>query len=179
MLSSIAPDYSSLLSSRLISGELYLCKTQVSINENLAGLKHLNRLENVLARNEWNQSGNHGIIDGLMLNANQHAVEGSMSNLFAVKNNSLYTPDLTQSGVNGIMREVIIEIAKKIDIEVSTAKMKVDELLVMDELFITNSLIGIKSVNKFIDQRFNQTAVTRLIFNELLTTKDDYVQVIW
>lgn len=178
LLSAIEVDYSSLLSSRLLTGDLCLCKQQVSINENLAGLKHLNRLENVLARNEWNNNKDKNIIDGLMLNANQHLIEGSMSNLFAVKNNQLFTPDLTQSGVKGIMRDEIINIANKMHVKLSIVNMSIDELLVMDELFITNSLIAIKSVNKFIDTQYNEANLTKLIFEKLLKTKDDYVQVI-
>ena len=177
-LSAIEADYSSLLSSRLLTGGLCLCKQQVSINENLAGLKHLNRLENVLARNEWNNNKDENIIDGLMLNANQHLIEGSMSNLFAVKDNQLFTPDLTQSGVKGIMRDEIINIANKMDIKLSIVNMSIDELLVMDELFITNSLIAMKSVNKLIDTQYKEANVTKFIFEKLLKTKDDYVQVI-
>ncbi len=182
-LSAIEADYSSLLSSRLLMGDLYLCEQQVSINESLAGLKHLNRLENVLARNEWgynkqSHAVNNKIIDGLMINANQHVIEGTMSNLFAVKDNQLLTPDLTQSGVKGIMRDEIINIANKMDIKVSIVNMSIDELLVMDELFITNSLIGMKSINKLIDTQYKEVNVTKLIFEELLKTKDDYVQVV-
>ena len=183
LLSVIEADYSSLLSGRLLTGDLYLCEQQVSINESLAGLKHLNRLENVLARNEWgynkqSHAGNNKIIDGLMINANQHVIEGTMSNLFAVKDNQLLTPDLTQSGVKGIMRDEIINIANKMDIKVSIVNMSIDELPVMDGLFISNSLIGMKSINKLIDTQYKQSDITKSIFEKLLKTKDDYVQVI-
>ncbi len=188
LLSAIEPEYSSLLSGRLLTGELYLCEQQVSINENLAGLKHLNRLENVLARNEWgskkqsrNKQGaalDNKIVDGLMLNANQHVIEGTMSNLFAVKSNQLYTPDLTLSGVKGIMRDEIINIANKLDIAVSIVNMSIDKLFVMDELFISNSLIGMKSVNKLKDSQYKKTDVTKSIFKTLIKTRDDYVQVV-
>ncbi len=113
LLSAVEAAHSSLLSNQLLSGELFICKQQVSINENLAGIKHLNRLENVLARNEWNDKAKKNIIDGLMLNANQHVIEGTMSNLFAIKDKQLFTPDLGLSGVNGIMREIIIDLASK------------------------------------------------------------------
>ena len=178
MLSAIEVDYSSLLSGRLLTGDLYLCQQQVSINESLAGVKHLNRLENVMAGNEWNNNTDKNIIDGLMLNANQHVIEGSMSNLFAVKDNQLFTPDLTQSGVQGIMRDEIMNIANKMEINLSMVNMSIDELSVMDELFITNSLIGMKSVNKLSDSQYNETNITKTIFAKLLKTKDNYVQII-
>ncbi len=174
LLSAIEIDYSSLLSEQLLSGDLYLCEQQVSINENLAGLKHLNRLENVLARNEWNNE----FIDGLMKNANQNVIEGTMSNFFAVKDNQLFTPDLGQSGVNGIMRDVIMALAKTNNIQLSVVNIKLNELFNMDELFISNSLIGIKSVNKLCDSRYKDQRITNIIFNGLLETKNNYAQAV-
>ncbi len=174
LLSALETDYSSLLSEELLSGELYLCEQQVSINKNLAGLKHLNRLENVMARNEW--SSDH--IDGLMLNANQHVIEGTMSNLFSVKENQLYTPDLTLSGVSGIMREIIIDLAGKINIKTTVKNMTIDDLSAMDELFISNSLAGIRSVNKLCDRLYEKQDITNRIFGELLKTKEAHVQFV-
>ena len=76
------------------------------------------------------------------------------------------------------MQLKIINIANKMDIKVSIANMSIDELPVMDELFITNSLIGMKSINKLKDTQYKEANVTKLIFEKLLKTKDDYVQVI-
>ncbi|MFV2004136.1 MAG: aminotransferase class IV, partial [Gammaproteobacteria bacterium] len=59
MLSELDINYSSLLCDQLLTGDLFLCKTQASINKTLAGLKHLNRLENVLASNEWRNTSKH------------------------------------------------------------------------------------------------------------------------
>lgn len=176
-LSPLAEDYSSLVSGRLVSGKLYLCNQQVSINKNLAGIKHLNRLENVLARNEWNPADN-DIVDGLMLNANRHVIEGSMSNLFAVNDNQLFTPNLELSGVNGVMRNMIIACAKKNSIAVSIVDLTVDELLSMSEIFISNSLIGIKSVNQIEQIRYKEQKLTNILFNDLLKTKNDYAQTV-
>lgn len=173
-LSELEAEHSSFLSKRLLSGELFICKQQVSINENLAGLKHLNRLENVMARNESNA----GHIDGLMLNANQHVIEGSMSNLFAIKDKQLLTPDLSLSGVNGIMRGIIIELARKSNIKTSVINLTIDDLNCMDELFISNSLIGMKAVTKLRDSLYKDQQVTNMIFDELLTTKEDNAQAV-
>ena len=178
LLSALETDHSSLLSQQLLSGELFICKQQVSINENLAGLKHLNRLENVLARNEWNDKTKNNIIDGLMLNANQHVIEGSMSNLFAIKDKHLFTPDLRLSGVNGIMREIIIDLASKHNIKTSLINLTMDDLIAMDELFISNSLIAMKAVTKLGDSLYKDQAVTNMIFAELLNTKEDYAQAV-
>jgi 4-amino-4-deoxychorismate lyase len=173
-LSAFEADYSSILSRQLESGELYICKQQVSINENLAGLKHLNRLENVLARDEWNAS----YIDGLMLNANLHVIEGSMSNLFAVKDKQMYTPDLRLSGVKGVMREIIIDLAAKNNIKTSVTDLTIDDLYAMDELFISNSLIAMKVVTKLRDTLYSDQPVARNIFTDLLNSKEDYAQTV-
>ena len=178
LLSALETDYSSLLSHQLLSGELFICKQQVSINENLAGLKHLNRLENVMARNEWNDKAKNNFIDGLMLNANQHVIEGTMSNLFAIKDKQLFTPELSLSGVNGIMREIIIALARKSNIKTSLINLTLDDLTAMDELFISNSLIAMKSVTKLGDSLYKDQTVTNMIFAELLNTKEDYAQAV-
>jgi len=174
LLSEIASEYSSLISGELLTGDLCLCEQQVSINEGLAGLKHLNRLENVLARNEWHDE----YIDGLMSNANKYVIEGSMSNLFAVKNKKLFTPDLAQSGVSGIMRDVIMKRAEINSIPCSVVDLTVDEIFQMDELFISNSLIGMKAVNKLGDTRYTDSTVSTMIFNDLLQVTNSHVQTV-
>jgi 4-amino-4-deoxychorismate lyase len=174
LLSEIAAEYSSLITGKLISGDLCLCEQQASINEGLAGLKHLNRLENVLARNEWQDE----YIDGLMSNAHKYVIEGSMSNIFAVKNKQLFTPDLAQSGVSGIMRDVIMKRAEKNSIQYSVVNITVDELLEMDALFISNSLIGMKTVDKLGDTRYTDNTVSSMIFDDLLQITTSYVQTI-
>ncbi len=192
-LSEINKDYSALLSGKMSAGELLICKQQASINESLAGLKHLNRLENVLARNEWggrvgndrvdnnradNNKTSKNIIDGLMLNANGFVIEGTMSNLFAVKDKQLFTPDISQSGIKGVMRDVIIDIAQGQNIKLSIKNITLEELKDMDEIFISNSLIGIKSVNKLDGVLFNTRDLTNKIFDDLIETKDRHVQAI-
>jgi len=158
---------------QLLSGDLFLCEQQASINENLAGLKHLNRLENVLARNEWADTRSTStIIDGLMLNANQYIIEGTMSNVFAVKNKTLYTPDLMYSGINGIMRDVIMASAIQANIITSIVNVTLNDFLAMDEVFICNSLIGIKSVNNLLNSSYQQKEITESIFYSLLSSMD-------
>ena len=173
-LSKLETEHSSLLAKKLLAGKLFLCEQQVSINKNLAGLKHLNRLENVLARNEWQD----GYIDGLMCNANQHVIEGTMSNLFAVKDGQLFSPDLAVSGVNGIMRDVIMAAAEKNNIEVIVKDLNMDALFAMDEVFISNSLIGVKSVTGLADVTYNKPQVCNIILQELLNSMEDHAQVI-
>lgn len=174
LFSTVEADYSSFLSGKLIRGDLCICQQQVSINESLAGLKHLNRLENVMARSEWNAQ----YIDGLMLNANNNVIEGTMSNLFAVRDKQLLTPDLKLSGVNGVMREAVIRLAADSDIKLSVDNLTLDDLKNMDELFITNSLIGMKSVNKLNDWQCDNHDVSDKLFTALLKDMDKNVRAV-
>ncbi len=127
-----------------------------------------------MARSEWDAS----YIDGLMLNANRHVIEGTMSNLFAVRDGQLFTPDLKLSGVNGIMREMIIDLTSKSNIKTSVTDLTIDDLTAMNELFISNSLIGMKAVTKLGDSQYKDQPVTTMIFAELLKTKEDYAQAV-
>lgn len=121
-----------------------VCSQGVSINKGLAGLKHLNRLENVIARNEWKDEYD----EGLMLDHDQNVIEGTMSNLFIVKDGVLCTPDLSYSGVAGIMKQNILAIAEKNDMPIHIQQIPLDALFDADEIFVSNSIIGIWPVVK-------------------------------
>jgi len=140
------------------------CKTTATINSTLAGLKHLNKLENVLARSEWRDDTTR---EGLMFDDDGHVIEGTMSNIFSVNNNTLYTPLLNKSGVKGIVREHIIRLAHELDIEFQEANINSDILLNMDEIFVTNSLIGIWPVSELNNKYFKVGKVTTLLMKNL------------
>jgi 4-amino-4-deoxychorismate lyase len=121
--------------------KLRLCSTPLGISPALAGIKHLNRLEQVLARAEWRDPQ---IFEGLMADPRGYIVEGTMSNLFLVDGERLITPRLLNSGVAGIMRRVVIESARDLGLALSEADVEREQLFSADALFITNSLIGIR-----------------------------------
>ena len=132
------PDYPGTYKQKGINA--IFCQHKLGHNPELAGLKHLNRLEQVLARSEWHDST---IQEGLMLDISEHVIEGTMSNLFLVKNDVLYTPMLNMCGVNGILRQIIVELAAKQGINIIESTLKKKDILSADELFVTNSIIGI------------------------------------
>ena len=139
------------------------CRTQASINPGLSGLKTLNRLENVLASSELGSRFD----EGFLCDIDGHVVEGTMSNVFAVIDDVLVTPDLSRCGINGIMREQVIASALEIGISVETVKLTRDELMKSQELFVSNSVIGICTVKQLEQQRLNCTMLTRSINKEL------------
>jgi 4-amino-4-deoxychorismate lyase len=140
------------------------CKTRLGLNPALAGIKHLNRLEQVMARSEWNDPD---IQEGLMLDVNDHVIEGTMTNLFYSKNNALYTAALAQSGIAGIMRGIIMMLAADCGVSVIEQEFSQDELLSADEAFVCNSIIGIWPIRQIEAARFPAGPITQSIQRQL------------
>jgi 4-amino-4-deoxychorismate lyase len=136
------------------------CTSRLGLNPMLAGIKHLNRLEQVMARAEWYDPA---IQEGLMLDVNEHVIEGTMTNLFYVKNNSLYTARLNNSGVAGIIRSIVITLATEQAIPVIEHQFTQEELLLADEIFICNSIIGIWPIREISTMHFSVGPITRKI----------------
>jgi 4-amino-4-deoxychorismate lyase len=117
------------------------CRTRLGRNPRLAGIKHLNRLEQVLARSEQDPAE---CAEGLMLDDEDRVIEGIMSNLFMRRGRLLTTPDLSACGVAGIMRELVLEAAAELEgLEPRVGAVGIHDLASADECFLTNSLIGI------------------------------------
>ncbi|HLW73501.1 MAG TPA: aminodeoxychorismate lyase [Gammaproteobacteria bacterium] len=139
---------------------LRVCTTRLGIHPELAGLKHLNRLEQVLARAEWGDSGE--IQEGLMLDGEGAVVEGTMTNVFAVTPEGvLVTPDMNRAGVYGVMRRHILEQADKAGTPTRVRRLPFAELLGMRELFVCNSIIGVWPVVRLGEHRYEIGPVTR------------------
>jgi 4-amino-4-deoxychorismate lyase len=110
----------------------------------LAGLKHLNRLEQVMARAEWRDE----YAEGLMRDTEGLVIEGTMSNLFLVHEGVLVTPDLSQSGVAGVMRAAVLDLAAALGIPSAVRQVTTAMVEGAQELFLTNSLIGLWPVTR-------------------------------
>ncbi len=125
-----------------------ICQLQLAHQPALAGLKHLNRLENVIARGEWEDAE---IAEGLMQDQQGNFIEGTMSNLFVVKDHVLYTDPLQQCGVAGVMREHIIELAQQQGIGVQLQQINQASIETADELFLCNAVIGIWPIREIVN----------------------------
>jgi len=152
------PDYPSIYQAAGINARF--CSTRLGLNPALAGIKHLNRLEQVLARAEWSDAA---IQEGIMLDADDHVIEGTMTNLFYIKNNTLYTAALTQAGVLGIMRNIIMMLASRQGLAVIEHVFTKNALLSADEIFLSNSIIGIWPVRQIESHYFQVGPITRQI----------------
>lgn len=135
-----------------------LCTHTLSENSVLAGIKHLNRLDQVLARNEWHDSD---IVEGIMLDQVGKVIEGTMSNVFMVKEGKLLTPMLDRSGVAGIMRAQTIFLANELNIPVIETHIHIGDFMMADEIFITNSIIGIWPVSVMDNTSFLVGSITQ------------------
>ena len=119
------------------------CETRLGRNARLAGIKHLNRLEQVLAQAEWHDEA---IVDGVMLDTEGELVSGTANNIFLVRESALVTPDLRFCGVHGIMRAEVIRTARELGIAVSEEPLWPHDVEGASEVFITNAVRGIRSV---------------------------------
>lgn len=111
----------------------------------LAGVKHLNRLEQVLASRNWPKAADEAIL------ADQagQLISGTRSNLFWIRAGVLCTPSLGESGVSGMMRNKILALAESMRLPTSIVKASRAELESADEAFLSNSLIGIWPMRRF------------------------------
>ncbi len=120
-----------------------LCRTRLGINPALAGIKHCNRLEQVLARREWDDAS---IYEGLMCDGEGYLVEATMTNVFWRRAQALLTPRLDRCGVAGIVRAWVIERAAEWGIGVQEVRVGPEALAEAEEVFLTNSVIGVVPV---------------------------------
>jgi 4-amino-4-deoxychorismate lyase len=127
----------------------FVCEQRLALQPALAGIKHLNRLEQVLASREFPDASWH---EGLMCDYAGNLVEGTRSNLFVAVNGRLFTPDLTQCGIAGILRAQLLTLFGS-RVEVGTLHKNC--LLDVEEIFVCNSVLGIWPVTqlRFQDQQ--------------------------
>jgi 4-amino-4-deoxychorismate lyase len=146
--------------------ELHVCACQLGYQPMLAGVKHLNRLENVLARMEWN---NPELADGLMLDQLGNVVECTSANLFARFGDVLITPNLSQCGVAGVTRQRILDVAYTLGLKTQIEVFDMEKLFSADEVLICNSLYGAWQVRKILDQKWPQQPLAAQLRNTLIT----------
>jgi 4-amino-4-deoxychorismate lyase len=120
-----------------------VCRLRLGMNERLAGLKTLNRLECVLARSEWRDARTR---EGLLRDSDDTIVCGTMSNLFVRRGNVLTTPLLDRCGVAGVMRRWVLEQAGAIGLRPQERRVGMQDLRDAEEVFMTNAVAGLMPV---------------------------------
>jgi len=123
-------------------------KQQIGINPMLSGLKHLNRLEQVLLRQELVKAKEDDLV---VTNINGEVIEATSANLFFWLNDKLCTPDVTSSGVNGIMRQTVLQNYPNTLIK----KVTLTELASSQAMFICNCVMGIMPIKNYNGQNLS------------------------
>jgi 4-amino-4-deoxychorismate lyase len=121
-------------------------------------MKHLNRLEQVLARSEVPVEE---ATELLVFSSSGNLVSGTMSNLFLVRQGRLFTPKLDRCGVAGVMRRVILREAAATGLAVEESVLGEADLASADEIFITNARIGIWPIRTLDGREVGVGPVTR------------------
>lgn len=133
-------------------------------NPALAGLKHCNRLEQVLARAEWSDPD---VSESLMFSSSGALVSGTMTNVFVVREATLLTPRLDRCGVAGVMRAVVLATAAAAGMATEERVLVAEDLAAAHEIFLTSALIGIRPVRELQGRPLTVGPVTRRLQAQL------------
>lgn len=134
------------------------CTTRLATGSAMAGLKTLNRLEQVLARSECLQAG---AFEGITLDAEGRVICGTMSNVFVVRKETILTPSLARCGVRGVMRSHVIETLRAAGQDVVSADLDQETFRDADEVFLTNSQFVVLPVGRCDEREWPVGNVTR------------------
>ena len=138
----------------------------------LAGMKHCNRLEQVLARREWTDPA---IAEALVFSSSGKLVSGTMSNVFIVDGTGLRTPRIDLCGVAGVMRRVVLREAARVGIPAREDVLSVEDLERAGEAFLTNARIGIWPIRTLDGRSMRCGPVTRRLQEALAPLLEDPV----
>jgi 4-amino-4-deoxychorismate lyase len=122
-----------------------ICETRVGASAALGGLKHLGRLEQVLAAGEVAAAG---WDEGLMLDESGDVVAATRHNLFYLRGGRVLTPPLGGRGVAGVMRGLVLELLPTLGLPGSEERLRYDELHEVDEMFLCNAVAGVRPVKQ-------------------------------
>ena len=129
-----------------IGVKVKLCKTDILENKRISGIKHLNRLDSVIARSEWDDN----YFEGLFVDKSGNLLEGTMTNIFFIKNKVLYFPKLRSCGIEGIMSQVVKDKTNFFFKGLKECNLKFSKIKNFDAMFLTNSVIKVMPV-KYLD----------------------------
>ena len=121
------------------------CALRLAAQPELAGIKHLNRLEQVLARAEWSGVD---VVEGLLFDQRGNLVSATAANVFVGMGGALLTPPIDACGVAGVMRSALLDALPGVHVKTITK----EDLMQADELFLTSSVRGVLPV-RLLDER--------------------------
>ncbi|BBB24468.1 4-amino-4-deoxychorismate lyase [Isorropodon fossajaponicum endosymbiont JTNG4] len=148
--------------------ELGVCSSGYVSNQLLSEIKHCNRLEQILARSELQTQ------ECIMLDENAQVISVTQGNIFAIRNQVIFTSSLTNCGIEGTRRSVVFDLAQVLGLQLEICSLSLIKLLEADEVFITNSVIGIKPVAKINQQLFSHHQITNQLISAFARSKNNH-----
>ena len=136
-------------------------------------IKSLNFLNNILAKIEAKQADAH---EAIMLNMHGHLAEGTVSNIFFLKNSILQTPSIECGILDGITRGLVIDLAEKNALTVKEGDFRPEDLYRATEVFITNSTMEVVPVSRVDEVHFNVGETARLLLAKYKQEVNGYVR---
>ena len=144
--------------------KLCLATVRCATQPLLAGIKHLNRLEQVLAAAECRPAA---ADEAVMLDQSGHLVSVTAGNLFLVKGKRLLTPALVTSGIAGTRRRLVMEKwAPAAGLSVQESSLTLRDLEAADEVFCSNSVHGVRPVAYFGERHWDHHPVCEALFQQ-------------
>lgn len=122
------------------------CTHRLGENPGLAEIKHLNRLDQVLARAEWDDPS---VAEGLMLGQDGRVVSGTMSNVFVQRGRKLHTPAVVAAGIAGVVRKLVLDAGERVATDVQVGRVSLQDVHEADVLYLANSLMGLVRVDRY------------------------------
>lgn len=142
--------------SHLRGVRIRVCELRLAAQPRLAGIKHLNRLEQVLARAEWSDPA---IADGLLCDHDGSVISTTMANVFALIDGELCTPALNHCGVAGVARAEVLAVFPQTRI----GTISLNALRRAEEIFLSSSVRGIVPVQSLDDRVYAPGATARTL----------------
>ena len=143
--------------------ELGLFKIQLKPMNKLSNYKTISALQSVMCSLDARQKGKD---DCLMFNTENRIIESANSNIFYVKNNIIFTPQLREGCVDGTMRNCILSL-KDLDYKIVENEVKIGDILEAEEVFLTNAIQGVRWVSHIKEQQFTEEKVAKLLTNKI------------
>ena len=143
--------------------ELGLFKIQLKPMNKLSNYKTISALQSVMCSLDARQKGKD---DCLMFNTENRIIESANSNIFYVKNNIIFTPQLREGCVDGTMRNCILSL-KDLDYKIVENEVKIGDILEAEEVFLTNAIQGVRWVSHIKEQQFTEQKVAKLLTNKI------------
>ncbi|MDC0482725.1 aminodeoxychorismate lyase [Candidatus Thioglobus sp.] len=148
-----------------VNNSFSLCFTHSGYysNPKLAGIKHCNRLEQILARKNLSSD------EGIMLDENENIISVTQGNIYFIFGNKLLTPNLDRCGVVGSRRSLIFELARLLKMVALECNISINQAQKADEVFISNSVIGIQPVHSIESYKLDKNPLTLKIQKAFLS----------